>query len=173
MDLTTPSIICRPMERGDVALLNHLGRVTGHILEPDYFETTWQEVAQNKRQVICAHAAGQIVGYAHLNFHPLYQPFQRLGIPELQDLYVHPDYRRQGLGRLIIDHVESLARQNGYTELGIGVGITADFGSAQRLYTKCGFIPDGAGVVQDRIPVPSNTIRPIDGRMCIMMVKIV
>ena len=32
---------------------------------------------------------------------------------------------------------------------GIGVGLTADYGAAQVLYVKRGYIPDGRGMIQD------------------------
>ncbi len=52
----------------------------------------------------------------------------------------------------------------GYTfEIGIGVGLYKDYGSAQRLYCKKGYIPDGHGVQYQYQPVaPGSMIRADD-----------
>jgi len=49
--------------------------------------------------------------------------------------------------------------------------VTYQFGTAQRLYHRMGYMPDGAGVVFDRQNVQSGDIRPIDERLCLMLVK--
>ena len=37
-------------------------------------------------------------------------------------------------------------QKRGYTNIGLGVGMTADYGDAQRLYVRLGYIPDGQGL---------------------------
>ena len=41
---------------------------------------------------------------------------------------------------------EDRIKHHGYTTVGLGVGLTADYGSAQRLYIQLGYMPDGYGV---------------------------
>jgi GNAT superfamily N-acetyltransferase len=93
-------------------------------------------------------------------------------IPEIQDLFVNPDYRRQGVGENLILACEKAAKEHGAENIGIGVGVAGDYGSAQRLYIRMGYMPDGAGVVFDRQKVQSGDIRPIDDRLCLMVAKI-
>ncbi len=37
--------------------------------------------------------------------------------------------------------------------VGIGVGLTVDYGAAQRIYVKRGYIPDGCGLMTSGHPV--------------------
>jgi GNAT superfamily N-acetyltransferase len=161
----------RQCESGDISDLNQFVNIAQHPIEKQYFETSFKEQTDNKRIVFLAFIDGVLAGYVHLNFHPLYAPFARLNIPEIQDLFVSPDYRRQGIGEHLILVSEKAAKEHGAESIGIGVGVTGDFGSAQRLYIRLGYIPDGAGVVFDRQKVQSGDIRPIDDRLCLMTLK--
>jgi len=114
---------------------------------------------------------GGAMGYCVLNWVPKYGPFKKLGIPEIQDLNVLPDYRQRGLATKLIAHCEEVARSKGHEEMGIGVGMNRSFGAAQRLYVKLGYVPDGQGINYDRIPLESGKFCPNDDQLCLMMVK--
>jgi GNAT superfamily N-acetyltransferase len=161
----------RQCESGDISDLNQFVKSAAHLIENQYFESAFKEQLDNKRIIFLAFVDNVLAGYVHLNFHPLYAPFSRLNIPEIQDLFVLADYRRQGIGEHLILVSEKAAKEYGAESIGIGVGITGDFGSAQRLYIRMGYVPDGAGVVFDRQKVQSGDIRPIDDRLCLMVVK--
>lgn len=158
-------------EQTDLSALNQLVSQGNHAIEPCYFETAFQEQTDKKRIIILAFQGSSLVGYAHLNFFPQYAPFVRLNIPEIQDIFVHPDLRRQGIGEQIIAACEAEARHLSFTDIGIGVGVLGHFGSAQRLYHRMGYMPDGNGAVFERIPVQSGDMRPIDDRLCLMLLK--
>jgi GNAT superfamily N-acetyltransferase len=161
----------RQCEIGDISTLNQFVKNVSHPIENKYFETAFAEQNQQKRLMLLAFVDDVVQGYAHLNFNPLYAPFSRLAIPEIQDLYISPDCRCQGLGEQVILACERAAKNQGAEHIGIGVGISGDFGAAQRLYSRLGYQPDGAGVVFDRQKVQSGDIRPIDDRLCMMLVK--
>ena len=161
----------RLCEIGDIPILTQFVKNAPHPIENQYFETAFKEQIDGKRIALLAFSNGILAGYVHLNFHPLYAPFARLEIPEIQDLFVSPDYRRQGIGEHLILACEKIALEKECDSIGIGVGVTGDFGSAQRLYIRMGYIPDGAGIVFDRQKVQSGDIRPIDDRLCLMVVK--
>lgn len=110
-------------------------------------------------------------GFCLLNFEPAYRPFQKLGVPEMQDLNTHPDFRQRGVATALINACEDIVRKRGSEELGLGVGLHAGYGDAHRLYVKEGFVPDGQGVVYDAQGVQPNDIRPIDDELCMMMLK--
>ncbi len=114
---------------------------------------------------------GEITGFCFYNRFPKYALFQRLGIPEIQDLFVCVQYRQQGIASKLIEYCEKLARKDGAERLGVGVGIHKDFGNAQRLYIKKGFKPDGQGAVYDRETIIPMEVRPVDDDLCLMMVK--
>ena len=54
-------------------------------------------------------------------------------------------FQKQGIGTALIEEAENVAIQHGKGMMGIGVGLTPDYGAAQRLYPKLGYIPDGRG----------------------------
>lgn len=144
----------------------------GHVDDDDdYFSYSLDEQKTGRRSVLIARVGGKTAGYVHYNRYPQYQPFRSLRIPEIQDLYVDLTYRRMGIGRALIEACEALAVAEKASEIGIGVGVAHDFGTAQRLYAGLGYVPDGAGVVFDRTPISVGEVRPVDNRLCLMMVK--
>jgi GNAT superfamily N-acetyltransferase len=161
------------MAAEDISGLYALTESGRHTTESAYFERSLEEQAAGKRLVFiyAGEEGAQILGYAHYNRFPKYAPFRRFNIPEIQDLYVSPDHRQLGIGRALIAACEAQAVADGHQEIGIGVGIISDFGNAQRLYAKCGYIPDGAGIVYEREPCHTGQIRPLDDLWCLMLVK--
>lgn len=149
-----------------------LVQLTGdHVEESGYFEQSWHEQQEGKRRVFLAWEQGSLAGYVHLNRFPKYFPFRRLGIPEIQDLFVHSYFRRLGIGEALIKACEEEARSTEASSIGIGVGVSKNFGPAQRLYVRMGYLPDGSGVVFERENLSSGEIRPIDDRLCLMLMK--
>ena len=114
---------------------------------------------------------GAASGYVIFNRRPRYALYQRLEIPEIQDLAVRPSCRRQGIGTALILLCEQRARAESYDAIGISVGLHSGFGAAQRLYARLGYVPDGYGVTYDRATVAAGEIRPVDDDLCLMMVK--
>ena len=78
-------------------------------------------------------------------WHPEYPPFAENNIPEVSDISVKPDYRRQGIGSILMDEVEKRIFERSDVS-GIGFGISADYGPAQRMFIKRGYTPDGRGL---------------------------
>ncbi len=111
------------------------------------------------------------VAYGFLNWKPKYRVYEQLGIPEIQDLNVLPDFRRQGIATKLIHTCEESARKKGHTDIGISFGLTREYGHAQRLYISLGFVPDGFGVTYDREYVTHGQLRAVDDDLCLMLVK--
>lgn len=74
-----------------------------------------------------------------------YGPFANKNIPTVCDFNVLIKFRGQGVGSALMDAVENLARQMS-TVICLGVGLYTNYGAAQRMYVKRGYIPDGSGV---------------------------
>lgn len=110
-------------------------------------------------------------GLCVLNWRPRYSLYRKLGIPEIQDLNVVPDMRRKGIASAMIDWCEENARDKGFDTIGIGVGLTKDFGPAQVLYVRKGYVPDGYGVTYDREAVSTHASYRMDDDLSLMMVK--
>lgn len=139
-----------------------------------YFQRCYERHDMEELEIIIAwdESCGKATGYALLNWQPKYALFKRNNIPEIQDLNVISLYRRQGIGRAIIEFCEKRAAGKGYEEMGIGVGLDSSFGVAQRLYVALGYIPDGSGISYDRKQVAAGEFRPIDENLCLMMSKV-
>jgi GNAT superfamily N-acetyltransferase len=104
-----------------------------------------EEQAAGRRVCRVAIADGRFAGYVTLNWQPAYPSFAEAGIPEIQDLNVLPEFRRQGIARRLLDEVEVLAGERS-SVVGIGVGLHPGYNAAQRLYGQRGYIPDGRGI---------------------------
>ena len=57
--------------------------------------------------------------------------------PNLEDLFVMPEFRRLGVASILLDAAITAAREAGYTQLGLGVAV--DNPGATRLYEQKGF----------------------------------
>lgn len=166
-----PSIQVQTAQESDIPRLHALIERLGFHKTEGYFEQCLAEQAAGRRQVFIGVLEGTDAGYGMLNWKPQYALYRRLDIPETQDLNVIPAVRRCGVATALIRHCEGEARARGKTQMGISVGLYADYGPAQRLYVKLGYVPDGGGVTYDRQPVRPGEIRPVDDDLCLMMVK--
>jgi GNAT superfamily N-acetyltransferase len=59
-------------------------------------------------------------------------------VPELLRLFVRKEFRRQGVGSLLVKFLEDIARIHGAKQIGLGVGI--DNKAARRLYEALGYV---------------------------------
>lgn len=75
-------------------------------------------------------------------------PFAQSGLPIIADLVVLQKYQCKGIGSRLMDAAEKVASDQADT-VALGVGLCGEYGSAQRMYIKRGYIPDGSGVWYD------------------------
>jgi ribosomal protein S18 acetylase RimI-like enzyme len=109
------------------------------------YERYLVEQASGIRNVYVAFLENKFAGYLTICWNSSYEPFQKEKIPEIVDFNVLPEFRRQGIGTQLMDKAESeIAKISAVA--GIGVGMTPDYGAAQRLYVLRGYVPDGRGL---------------------------
>lgn len=128
---------------------------------PEATKSKWEnyiaEQKSGKRTVCLVKADNRIVGYGSLLRHSEYPEFLEANIPEIHDVWVSKECRGQGLGKKIIIHLEKIAQNEGHPVIGLGVGLYKDYGRAQRLYIKLGYVPDGNGITyQYKSTTPGN-----------------
>jgi ribosomal protein S18 acetylase RimI-like enzyme len=111
-----------------------------------HFQTLLAEQDKGERVVLVAHSGRKIAGFVNIKWHADYPPFAEKGIPEIRDLRVLSEFRRRGIATTLIDEAEKriFARS---PLAGIGVGLYADYGPAQRMYILRGYVPDGRGIL--------------------------
>jgi len=113
---------------------------------------------EGAREILVAWCEARVSGYVTVVWEPEYPPFRESRIPEIQDFNVLADFRRRGIGARLLDAAEALVATRSPV-VGIGVGLYADYGPAQRLYVKRGYVPDGRGASHgDRIVLAGETV---------------
>jgi GNAT superfamily N-acetyltransferase len=127
-----------------------------------------REQAAGERLVPVALLDGVFAGYLTVLRTSAYPPFRDGGIPEIQDFNVLPHVRRRGIGTALMDAAEKTAAERSDT-VGIGVGLYAAYGSAQRMYARRGYIPDGRGVIYRGVVAPPGATVRVDDELVLMM----
>ena len=112
------------------------------------YERYLAEQQGGERVVLVAFEAGAFVGYLTICWRSGYLPFREASIPEIVDFNVLPEARRRGIGSRLMDEAERRIAERSAVA-GIGVGMDSDYGAAQRLYVKRGYVPDGRGLSSD------------------------
>ncbi len=143
------SICIRLMREEDVVRISKDFKTLDYVKSEEMFASYWFEHQEGSRVVWIAYDTEKrhCVGYVTLVWHSKYQPFADESIPEIKDLNVVPSYRTRGIGSQLLDAAETQAFEHS-SVVGIGVGLPWDYGSAQRLYIKRGYIPDGKGLTE-------------------------
>jgi GNAT superfamily N-acetyltransferase len=77
---------------------------------------------------------GEPVGHAHIAWTGTH-----LGVPEIQDVFVLPERRRQGIASQLTRAAEAQARTRGWETISLSVSQEGNQ-SARRLYAKLGYI---------------------------------
>ena len=88
---------------------------------------------------------GAVAGYINVYLKAKSGPFAPLELPEIVDFGVLEKFRKKGIGTKLMDTAEEIAARYADTVC-LGVGLHSGYGSAQRMYVKRGYIPDGTGV---------------------------
>lgn len=136
--------------------------VTGEIAQGwtdatiDKYEMRLRDEADGRAVTLVAVYHGEPCGYVHV-YRKATGPFADTGYPEIVDFGVLEKYRRRGIGSRLMDAAERIAGQLADT-VAIGVGLHSGYGSAQRMYVKRGYLPDGSGVwYRDKVCPPYST----------------
>lgn len=146
-------IIIRPMKPQDEADINAALRAMGWDERPGLYTRYMAEEQAGKRLTFVAEKDGVPLGYVTLVKEPEHGPFAGKKWPEVMDFNVFEPYRRQGVGSALMDAAEAAAAD--YSDvITIGVGLYDSYGSAQRMYVKRGYVPDGSGVWYKNRPLP-------------------
>jgi hypothetical protein len=111
------------------------------------FELYLTEQHEGARIVLVAHRGNEFAGYVTIQWESKYPAFQEGRIPEIKDLNVIERFRDLDILTDLMDKAESMIAPIS-RQAGIGVGLTPDYGAAQRLYVMRGYIPDGRGMFQ-------------------------
>lgn len=133
-------------------------------------EGHFQDHANGASMTILGYEAGRLVGIVTIRWHARYQPFAEKRIPLIQNIEIRYEDRGRGIGALMMERAEKeIAKRSPLA--GICVGIFDEYGPAQRLYVKRGFVPDGRGVCHPHQPVMDGETVTIGHDLLLWLVK--
>ena len=143
--MKTADVTIRLLESDDIHVIARAFRELGWNKPESQYARYLVEQVLELRDVYVAFLDGTFAGYLTICWKSEYKPFQDRNIPEIVDFNVLPQFRRMRIGSQLMDKAESEIAIISQVA-GIGVGMTADYGAAQRLYILRGYIPDGLGL---------------------------
>ena len=135
----------RKLSKDDITSIVSAFAEIGWSKSASIYQTYLEEQKNNQRSVWVAFKEGAIVGYVTLKWHSENAHFHEKNIPEISDLNVLPKFRKQGIASTLLDLAEDEARKKS-ASVGIGVGLSVEYGDAQKLYVRRGYVPDGQGI---------------------------
>ena len=118
--------------------------------------------------VLCAELDGEPVGYVSLYAPKGNGVFPSL--PEIVDLGVLKKARRRGIGSALLVAAEALAKERA-AGVYLAVGLHPGYGSAQRLYIRRGYLPDGKGAYYGETPCEEYASYPLDDDLVLYLSK--
>ena len=103
---------------------------------PNYTPRDFLPVLARSLTFVCAYEADQLIGFVNLAWDGGHHTF-------ILDVTVRPDWRRQGVGRQLIQRAVAIARAQGVE------WVHVDFEpSLTSFYAQCGFQPTAAGLIR-------------------------
>ena len=164
-------LVIRGMEQPDARIFTDEEIAQGWHADISKYLTRLKDRDEGKCIPLTAVYKGHPAGYVNVYTPGLYGPFSGMGLPEIVDFGVLEKYRRKGIGTRLMDTAEQIAGQYADT-VWLGVGLHDGYGSAQRMYVKRGYVPDGSGVwYQEKPCTPYDTIYTNDDDLILYLSK--
>jgi len=139
------NILIRDMIQSDAQIITDEEIAQGWNQSIDKYIMRLEHQAQGKSISLVAEYKNNVAGYINVYPNSQWGAFANQGYPEIVDFGVLAKYRNNGIGTKLMDIAEKIATQ--YSDIVyLGVGLNSGYGSAQRMYVKRGYIPDGSGV---------------------------
>jgi len=164
------NIELRFLEAQDIEVISKAFQAIGWNKPVSKYQRYLIEQEEKHRIVLIAFGNSVFAGYLNIVWKPDYPPLRTESIPEIQDFNVLPQYRRKGVGSRLMDKAEQIVSQYS-SVIGIGVGMTPDYGAAQRLYVLRGYIPDGRGLTWENNFVKYGEQITVDDNLVLHFIK--
>jgi len=161
----------RSMEEGDIHPLCAAYNAQGWHDEVSDYLTRLQDQAEGRCIALIALYDNEPAGQVYLYLAAHGGPFRDKGWPIIVDFGVLQKFQRRGIGSRLMDIAEQLAAQHA-DAVCLGVGLSREYGSAQRMYARRGYIPDGSGVwYRDVQCVQYETLCTVDDDLVLYLSK--
>jgi GNAT superfamily N-acetyltransferase len=170
MNMQKPRLLIRLLESDDIPQIARAFQALGWNKPASQYEHYLLDQFSGNRDVYVAFIEERFVGYLTICWASGYEPFRKAKIPEIVDFNVLPEFRRQGIGTQLMDKAESEIVKLSPVA-GIGVGMTPDYGAAQRLYILRGYVPDGRGLWYRRHHLQHDEEITVDDSLALYLTK--
>ncbi len=138
-------IVIRNMRHSDAQVITNEEIAQGWDASVEKYEMRLKHQMEGRAIALVAEYEGNIAGYINVYPNSQWGAFANQGYPEIMDFGVLVKYRRKGIGGKLMDVAEQISSE--YSDIVyLGVGLHSGYGSAQRMYVKRGYVPDGSGV---------------------------
>ena len=118
-----------------------------------------------------AFVGGAFAGYLNVLWQSGYPSFADAQVPEINDFNVLPTVRQRGIGTALMEEAERVIAARSPVA-GVGVGMAAGYGPAQRLYVRRGYVPDGRGLMTHERPVVEGERVIVDDDLVLYFTKL-
>lgn len=168
---TDAELVIRNMEEADARAFYDAHISQGWHDDLDGYRMRLKDQAEGRCIALTAVYRGQPAGHLYLYLDAFEGPFRGKGYPYIVDFGVLMKYRRRGVGARLMDAAERLAGQYG-DMVCLGVGLCGSYGSAQRIYARRGYVPDGSGVWYRGKPcIEYETVCTVDDDLVLYLSK--
>lgn len=138
-------ILIRDLQPADAAIIADEEIRQGWNASAEKYTDRLKDRDEGKCIALAAEYKGNVAGYINVYPRSGWGAFADKGYAEIIDFGVLEKYRCLGIGSRLMDAAEKVAAEYSDTVY-LGVGLHSGYGSAQRMYVKRGYIPDGSGV---------------------------
>lgn len=166
----TDNLAVRQIRHDDPPTIAAAFRAQGWNKLERLYERYHREQMEGRRTVLVAELDGAFAGYLTIDWESRYSPFREAEIPEISDLNVLVAYQRKGIGAALMEEAERrMSERSGVA--GIAVGLSPDYGPAQVMYVRRGYVPDGRGIQYDGEQLEHGGKTTVDDDLCLYFVK--
>lgn len=131
------------------------------------------QLANQEKQECSALVAlcdGEIAGYVFLYYKGRWGGLANQNLPSIVDLIVFEKYRNKKIASALMDVAEEIAKQHG-NQVYLDVCLNSEYGPAQRLYIKRGYVPDGKGIYYEEKVCKIDEIYKNNDELTLCLVK--
>ncbi|MCD6580116.1 GNAT family N-acetyltransferase [bacterium] len=163
-------VIIRKIQENDCKVISDSFKKQGWDKPTSQYENYLSEQISGERTVLVAFINNDFVGHLTIKWESHYSPFKEKKIPEITDLNVLEKYQKKGIATKLMDASEKIVSKHSNV-IGIRVGLTKDYGNAQALYVKRGYIPDKNGISQNEHFFEYGNTLKVDDDLVLCFVK--